>query len=885
MNDIIKKINTLPSDIQDILLSDRGRQLELEIFEKHSLPKFLSLIGDIVTALYVKDISFDILISEIKETFELSDDEAAKKIAIDIVGKRALIVDEYFAGEASKYIESQGGSVDDYSECIADTKEAVRKQMSGEDEIEENDLSDVEIEEEEKAPPKYVYSEEQEIADSVDVFGSSLVLLLQSKDNPHIADFNASLINLLTNSEGFQERLKEALLTNEEKITSAEFVLGGKRKPATIGNWIADFTKQKGADLFDLMVLLSYLTNSENGQKLTEEEKKLVGRLLKLYRNVKFFPEVLENIPIEKWEIIPVYENESLDKIGKYDGVLEKKLRAEESPKASNINVNTSTSSDEIKKDNSVNIKDDASIYTPQIQTQSHFQVQPQAQKLTGSLSSEEIRNNEALSTALIGKNKIKTDSGEVEQNIKNWLADYDKFIGQSEKSLSSRLTYLSNSSSARNLSMADKEVLGLILKSLDDDIDLEFDIKSDRTLDVTLPKRKISIDDLSAVDTYSLKKKVIPENKMIEEKKIAGQVNFSHDNRDVKTPKPNIVENTKVNNSDIDNKVEKIISTLGKSFENDTLSDRFKKAVLTRVKGIRSKVQMQEIFGKAVESGGLGMSSDEAESIADNIENTINGKHEKYIQKSNKIKSPTVETKEAPKVMTAPESTSAQVIEKTELKPTAKEESHEDLQGIENLLNKGASKPKSDTDSKQAEAPIMPTVSEKAKPKDEVMMEVIAPTANFAQMGELEKPKNFKQPKVAESEEFEKTAELSKLQKSVKITDVVSKPKPQGPIQELSALNIESFNRLGNTTAEKISKIINRIAVLENESLIKKAEGIKAWKQSVVYKLYQQMGQESLISGDKISEVIAKRHKSGKPCFKQDEFDAISDLNKTLRF
>jgi len=49
-----------------------------------------------------------------------------------------------------------------------------------------------------------------------------------------------------------------------------------------------------------------------------------------------------------------------------------------------------------------------------------------------------------------------------------------------------------------------------------------------------------------------------------------------------------------------------------------------------------------------------------------------------------------------------------------------------------------------------------------------------------------------------------------------------------------------------GEPPQEAISKIKEKIDLLGEDSLVKKAGGIKAWKESEVNKLYLELGEES---------------------------------------
>ena len=110
--------------------------------------------------------------------------------------------------------------------------------------------------------------------------------------------------------------------------------------------------------------------------------------------------------------------------------------------------------------------------------------------------------------------------------------------------------------------------------------------------------------------------------------------------------------------------------------------------------------------------------------------------------------------------------------------------------------------------------------------------------------------------------------------------------PRLIGPVEELGSLTLADFRNLGdNDAAGSVRKIFSKITLLGQESFVKKAEGIKAWRQSPAYQLYLEQGSESLESGRDIREVARARQSKAQPSLTEAEFNAIIDLNKRLRF
>ncbi|MFH1426305.1 MAG: hypothetical protein ABIG66_02620 [Candidatus Kerfeldbacteria bacterium] len=109
--------------------------------------------------------------------------------------------------------------------------------------------------------------------------------------------------------------------------------------------------------------------------------------------------------------------------------------------------------------------------------------------------------------------------------------------------------------------------------------------------------------------------------------------------------------------------------------------------------------------------------------------------------------------------------------------------------------------------------------------------------------------------------------------------------PKVMNPTDELRNMSLEEFQRFSREPREASGKIIEKLDLLEQESITKKAEGIEAWKKSPMNQLYLTIGNESLAQNISVNEVISMRKNEGKETLTEAEFDAIADLNSKIRF
>ena len=103
--------------------------------------------------------------------------------------------------------------------------------------------------------------------------------------------------------------------------------------------------------------------------------------------------------------------------------------------------------------------------------------------------------------------------------------------------------------------------------------------------------------------------------------------------------------------------------------------------------------------------------------------------------------------------------------------------------------------------------------------------------------------------------------------------------------MEEIRSLNLTDFRRLASSPEETIKKIKEKIELLEEESFSRKAEAIQAWKQSEINQLYLDIGNESMEKGKSVKEIIESRTMDGRSTLNEEEFRAVGDLNKKLRF
>ncbi|MBT4210182.1 MAG: hypothetical protein HOE19_04725 [Candidatus Komeilibacteria bacterium] len=353
------------------------------------------------------------------------------------------------------------------------------------------------------------------------------------------------------------------------------------------------------------------------------------------------------------------------------------------------------------------------------------------------------------------------------------------------------------------------------------------------------------------------------------------------------------IIEKQKLN---LDSKNKKIFTNILYNFFRNRKSAVITRELLTNsvlIKNKKISAQIIDIILSVIKSiknkidaaGGLVVNNAELKTEAD----LSAAKEKKAAQQVKKIESiPEPEDKELSAQDEIKNALGELSIAKPDLKPVEKSKSESKLEEKKEVKvakpkpekskpSKGFSIPLAGEDVSAKKPEVKPKPVEKSKPelkKEEAPTPVIETS-----LPKVSRPGVSQAPKKAIADVITSVKEESKPE------PVLTKSVLTGPVQELQSFDLVGFRRLGNTASERTQKILDKINLLEQESYTKKAQGITAWRESSAYKLYLQLGAESMIAGKEVAEFIAEYENKNKDTLSTEEFSAISDLNKQLRF
>ncbi len=306
----------------------------------------------------------------------------------------------------------------------------------------------------------------------------------------------------------------------------------------------------------------------------------------------------------------------------------------------------------------------------------------------------------------------------------------------------------------------------------------------------------------------------------------------------------------------DWDHEVATVIASLQLTVNDQQLLGRLRSIILSRLRDIRDLLQTKEAITKNVQSGGLGLSEVEAAEVLNSIEHRYKAIHAHQAEASASIPHRDVEDVYAA-------AAELDALSESDL-PTPVGDNYKNL--LAGYLNKEAVVT-SPPDAVQVPATASAQQQEPAQFDKPPVVQTASPTKPPQQ-----KKRNAQPPPPPEPV-------------TPSMQDVKTKRRLMSPVDELQQMRLSDFRRLGSTTNDRLKKVTEVLEELGDESFSQRVEGIKAWRSSPLYQAYIAVGDSSLGSGKAIVDMIKDMQSQGKDTFTLDEFEQITDFNKSLRY
>lgn len=321
---------------------------------------------------------------------------------------------------------------------------------------------------------------------------------------------------------------------------------------------------------------------------------------------------------------------------------------------------------------------------------------------------------------------------------------------------------------------------------------------------------------------------------------------------------------------------IENIIHEHGVTFENEILLKRFTKVLESKLRDIRNSIETKEVLTRQKKIGGIELS----EEITDKVIASAEREAKKLQQKGvidKEVRQP--KTAPVPSEISMPktkESMLAPAPPSFIPRPGEKKEVQEKPVNPEHIIKeepKPAPPEPRAIPPKEREEPVQqaPIVVEKP-PEQEDRPAVPEPSTTEALYGTPE-----------EAMPRRMNLQTQTADERPQVIDIKQPMKIVGPVEELADIDLKEFRHLGQSPQEAADKIIEKIELLEENSWQVRMDGLNAWKQSPVHKLYVEIGRESIETNTVVEELIRKRIEANKPYIVLDEFFAINNLNDAL--
>ena len=116
-------------------------------------------------------------------------------------------------------------------------------------------------------------------------------------------------------------------------------------------------------------------------------------------------------------------------------------------------------------------------------------------------------------------------------------------------------------------------------------------------------------------------------------------------------------------------------------------------------------------------------------------------------------------------------------------------------------------------------------------------------------------------------------------------VNDVRFARRLTGPIEEIHAFTLVEFRRLSRDPAEAVTKVLDKVHLLEEQGYDQKIAAIKAWRESPLFRAFGDLSREALQEGKTVDELLKQKRAEKEDVPSDAEWKALFSLNAALRF
>ena len=264
----------------------------------------------------------------------------------------------------------------------------------------------------------------------------------------------------------------------------------------------------------------------------------------------------------------------------------------------------------------------------------------------------------------------------------------------------------------------------------------------------------------------------------------------------------------------------------------DEYLTKRLRNAISTRLRGVRSRAQLEEVLLREAKVGGLGQSPQEAQRIAEAIDQVYNERHA------------AIEQEERQKVESFVLDQKKRIDERQEAEAQERERWYQEkLQSVA----------QGETGSVAALKAIMRGVK------------VVGPVCEPGQA-----------PQVIIEGDRPSERIVDGIQGNVRLMSL---------IEEVQTLDLNRFRRMGKSAEEARQKLLQKFQALRQESEDRWIEGVKRWRESPLQEAYLSLVAKAFRAQKTVVEIAAEEQQRGEKGLTPEEVGVLIDLNQQLTF
>lgn len=330
-----------------------------------------------------------------------------------------------------------------------------------------------------------------------------------------------------------------------------------------------------------------------------------------------------------------------------------------------------------------------------------------------------------------------------------------------------------------------------------------------------------------------------------------------------------------------IDEAVSRVLTKSRISLTDPLVSSKFRQVIKTYLRLTRDRIATSEALTKASELGGVALSNDAADRALVMADAELN--------ELKKIATSSTQQKIA-----VPEDKIIPVIKEEVKSPFTRVASVADYNLEASLRAEGKLKKevKPIMDAGHELAPLVPEIIE-AKPiltKEEIVVAPVTPVAKkiikeaLTNNKPIDKPDLRRLAKETKAPQPVINLKLSPTGK-VKMDDIRFTPQVLSPVDELRYMSLKTFRRLNPDPVKATEAIKEKLEYLGKSDYAKKIQGIVAWQESPLNRLYLTFCRRALDLGKPVTDVLEAELINEPASLKPEELSAIISLNHLLKF